>query len=107
MSMFYVACPHLLVSRLARPRTPGPTWMPTQVSSSLTTASLRCSTTLSSSVSLVPLVLLLSSSGIVPSVLVSPFLESFQCLSLTIIVALERPKSYSTAAIQKMFKDKS
>lgn len=36
----------------------------------------------------------------------SPFLPSFRIADRNVI-ALERPKSYSTAAIQKIFKDKS
>jgi hypothetical protein len=60
----YFNSPEFLLSTV-RPRTLGPMWMPTLVSSSNTMVSLNKITTLFSLVSLVPLVLPLSWSGIV------------------------------------------
>jgi hypothetical protein len=96
------------MGRLARQRTPGLMWMRTPARSLLTMVSRRCSTTLSFSEYPVRLGLLRNLSGTAHSALVRiyVYVEGYIDIDMY-FAALERPKSYSTDAINKIFKDKN
>lgn len=95
-----------VMNRLARRRTLGLMWMHTPAPSSHTTVSRRCNTILSFSAYRARSVSLHSSSGTVHSALVSILPSLCENSVETRFAALERPKSYSTDAINKIFKDK-
>jgi len=97
-----------VMSRLARQRTPGLMWTRTPARSLLTMVLRRCNTTLSFSVYPVLLGLLRSLSGTAHSALVRIYVYMEGYIDIGIyFAALERPKSYSTDAINKIFKDKN
>ncbi len=85
-------------------------WMRTLARSLLTMVLRRCSTTLFFSVYPVRLGLLRNSSGTAHSAPVRIYvdLEGYIDIDIDIyFAALERPKSYSTDAINKIFKDRN
>ena len=83
-------------------------WMRTLARSLLTMVSRKCSTTLSFSVYPVRLGLLRSLFGTAHSapVRIYVYMEGYIDIDMY-FAALERPKSYSTDAINKIFKDKN